>query len=123
MRNSLTNAAVILVAVLVPLGGAEALLRSFPSLISIDILQRFHEDLRTPIAIRLGYPTNKDMRLVPSEERGDGGPPLHIYQPGRRYVALADPVDVAAGGVLERQMDDAGFLNPAPGSGRHPSKP
>jgi hypothetical protein len=118
MRNALTNVAVILVAVLVSLGGAEALLRGFPSLISIDILQRFHEDLRTPIATRLGYPTGGDMRVLSSAERGDGGPPLDIYRPGRRYVALADPADVTTGAVLERQMDGAGFLNPATGSGR-----
>ena len=118
MPNALTNAAVVLVSVLVSLGGAEALLRGYPSLIGIDVLHRFHQDLRTPIATRLGYPTVKDRRVLSSEERGDGGPPIHIYHPGRRHVALADAVDVATGGVRERQMDAAGFLNPAPGSGR-----
>lgn len=118
MRNALINAAVVLVAVLVSLGGAEALLRGFPSLISIDILHRFHQDLRTPIAARLGYATLKDRRLISPEERGDGGPPLRINHPGRRYLALADPVDVATGAVRERQMDDTGFYNRAAASGR-----
>jgi len=118
MRNLLSNVAVLLAAVLLSLGGAEAFLRSFPSLISIDILERFHQDLRTPIAAKLGYATSKDRRLVTSKERSDAGPPFYIYHPGRRYVAMADPVDVATGGVVARQMDDAGFLNPARGSDR-----
>lgn len=114
----LANAAIFLVAVLVSLGGAEAFLRSFPSLISIDILVRFHEDLRTPIAAKLGFATYEDRQLVTSEWRGDGGPPFYIYLEGRNYVGRADPVDVATGGVVERQMDDAGFCNPAVGTGR-----
>lgn len=113
----MSNGATLIVALLLSFGGAEVLLRAAPSLIGIEVLARFHEDLRTPIADRLGFATSKERRPISSEERGDGGPPFHIYFPDRLYVGLADPVDMAAGAVVERSMDDKGFCNPPAAAG------
>lgn len=118
MRKVLVNAAVSLVAICIFLAGAEVLLRSYPSLIGIEVLERFHENLRKPIAADRGYVLAENRRKITSAERGDGGPPFWINHPDRLYRDLADPVDVASGAVLEHKSDGAGFCNPALQSGR-----
>jgi len=112
MRVLMINFVVVLVAISAALGGAEALLRAYPSLIDIQLLTRFHEDLRSPIATRLGFATQKDRRLITSEERTDGGRPFFIYHSDMLYVGLADKEDIEVGAITEIRMDSAGFCNP-----------
>ncbi len=112
IRVLMINLVVVLVAILVSLGGAEALLRVYPSLISIRFLSRFHEDLQTPIAASLEFATRRERRLITSEERTDRGPPFYIYHPDRRYRRAIDEADIEVGAVVELQSDSIGFCNP-----------
>lgn len=115
------NLILILFSVLIVLGAAEILLRSFPSLISIPVLERFNSDLRQTVADRLQLSTKSSRHIIPSSERSDAGPDFYIYEPDRTIVIPVDPVDAGLGAVEGARIDRNGFCNPAAFAERVPT--
>lgn len=97
---------------------AEVALRSFPSLISIPVLERFNSELRRSVADRLQLSTKSSRHAIPSAERSDGGPDFYTYESNRTIVIPVDPVDMALGATEAAQIDRNGFCNPAPAAER-----
>jgi hypothetical protein len=96
----------------------EAVLRSYPSLITVPVLQRFNSALRHSVAERLQLSTKSSRRMIPSAERKDGGPDFYTFEPNRTLNVPVDPVDAKLGAVVEVDVDRNGFCNPA-GAAEH----
>ncbi len=112
------NLTLILFSVLLVLGAAEILLRSFPSLISIPVLERFNSELRQSVANRLRLSTKSSRHIIPSAERSDGGPDFYTFEPNRTIMVPVDPVDAALGAIAGARIDRNGFCNPAAAADR-----
>jgi hypothetical protein len=119
MKNFLANALTVLMSVLVSLLIMEASLRFFPSLISMPLLSHFPAQLRRHVAERLHYASSNDY-IIPSEQRVDHGPPIHMAGPNSTGRSAQDPVDVAAGASETTRLDAKGFCNP-PAKAKRPS--
>ena len=86
-------------------GGLEVVLRSFPELIPLTLLKRFHKEPRLEIAQRRSLWNEAQMRVL---ERDDGGPKLTLFKPHSRIW-----YDFHGEGEKGfTQMDDRGFCNP-----------
>lgn len=110
-RKVLLSLAVVAVTLVMSLAVTEVLLRLFPSMIGINVLERFHPELRTAISQRLGLTTNSDKLLIRSEERSDGGPNLYIYKPDTTYSMPPSETDKSYGAVSSIRTDHHGFCN------------
>jgi hypothetical protein len=102
-----------LVAVLVPVtiivGGLEIATRFVPEVVPLEILQRFHADVRHAIAEARKLPNRAQVMIV---ERDDGGPLLRRYRPNTTTNTtivkdMGDP-----GATPEMVTDGLGFCNP-----------
>jgi hypothetical protein len=102
---------IILVTLLVGLGFMEVVLRTFPSLISLDILARMEPTMRTQIANRLGLPTIESTVQITSAMRTDGGPPFNLPGPNTEGYGFADPADLALGAAKFMKVDQNGLCN------------
>lgn len=90
---------VVLLPISLVLVGAELMLRAFPSLISLPILDRFPVELKREVAQRLELPSTDDFRIISSAERTDRGD----ANPNR--VATAAYADAIAKELLARFPD------------------
>jgi hypothetical protein len=106
------NVAVVVVTVVLMLLLGEAVLRLFPALIDVSVLDRFHPSLRSEVALRLGLPVSAERKKISAAQRNDGGPDFYIYRPGAKKIYMIDEVDLQAGGVPVLQLDRKGFNNP-----------
>src|SRR5262249_7815533 len=97
LRRAALAALTIVVPVLLVLGAMEIVLRLDPTLISLDLLERFPVRLRSEIAGRLNLPTGEDYMRIASAERYDKGPDLLIPRPDVRYPWPVDAADLNAG--------------------------
>ena len=113
MRKALVTLTALLLVSLVTLAALELVLRMFPSLVSVSVIDRMHPDLRTEIAARLNLPVQEDYAIIPSAERMDRGPDIYMLKPERAYFRPVDLVDRAAGAVDTIHSDARGFCNPA----------
>jgi hypothetical protein len=100
-------------AILVGFGVAESSLRAFPHLIAVPVLDRFTPVLRQEVATRLGLPTVHTRPRIPSSERTDGGPDIHVFEPNRTIVVRVDPADLRFGATDSIAVDAGGFCNPS----------
>ena len=91
---------------------SEAVLRSFPSLISVPVLQHFNSNLRQTVADRLQLSTKSSRHIIPSSERNDRGPDFYFFEPSRTLNVPVDPVDAVRGAIVDVEVDRNGFCNP-----------
>jgi hypothetical protein len=111
-RQHLINIAVFVIVTAVMLTGGEVLLRLFPSLVAISVIERMHPELRAKIATQLGLPTTSDYDVLSSAERTDHGPDIFLMKPNRPYFRPVNEVDKVAGAVDTITTDNRGFCNP-----------
>ena len=96
----------------------EVVLRIFPSLISVPVLEHFNSGLRRSVADKLNLSTKSSRRIIPSSERHDGGPDFYIFEPNRTLIVPVDPNDAQRGGIETVHVDSWGFCNPASAASR-----
>lgn len=113
IRNFTLSFITIAISVVFVLCAAEVVLRTFPSLISVPVLERFNSRLRQTVADRLHLSTKSSRRIIPSAERKDHGPDFYNYEPGLTLNVPVDPVDAALGAIEDVKLDRNGFCNPA----------
>jgi hypothetical protein len=107
-----TGLVVVLGSILLVLVFAEVVLRIWPSLITIPVLERFNSTLRLEVADRLSLSTKSSRRIIPSSERLDGGPDFYTYEPNRTIMMPVDEVDAKLGAIDAIKIDANGFCNP-----------
>ena len=90
----------------------EILLRAYPTVISAPLLTHFPVPLRHHIAERLNYPSVNQFKIIPSNKREDGGPPIYHPAPNTVLAGLVDKADAKAGAVITGRADARGFCNP-----------
>ncbi|MFQ5545395.1 MAG: hypothetical protein ACE5FE_05380 [Acidiferrobacterales bacterium] len=97
----------VIVSLLIVFAFLEIGLRIFPSLIPIEFLIKFQEELRAEIAKRRHLPTRDDIVLL---DRDDGGPPhrLRVYKPFTKFTYAFKDAGIAKTVVMDR----TGFCNP-----------
>jgi len=82
-------------------------LRAWPELIPLPLLERFGPTLKTRVAIERGLPNTTQIYELP---RDDGGPPLLLFKPLSRFtLRFRDE-----GTVPTMTLDEQGFCNPTP---------
>ncbi len=113
IKNFTLSVVTIAVSVVVVLCASEVALRTFPSLISAPVLERFNSNLRQAVADRLHLSTKSSRRIIPSSERSDRGPDFYNYEPGLTLNVPVDSVDAALGAIEDVRLDRNGFCNPA----------
>lgn len=112
MRQVLVKATGIVLMAFVILGIPEAVLRLFPSLIAVSVIDRMHPALRSELAARLDLPVEGDYAVIAPSERLDKGPDLYLMKPSRSYYRPVDPVDREVGAIDTIYSDARGFCNP-----------
>jgi hypothetical protein len=112
MRQLLIKITATAILVLVLWGIPEAVLRVWPTLIGISVLDRMHPDLRSEIARRLDLPTVDEYTAITSAERLDHGPDIYLAKPNQVQFRPADVIDLAAGAIENMRTDSRGFCNP-----------
>ncbi len=112
MRQTLVKVTGVALFAVLLLGIPELVLRLFPSLIAVSVIDRMHPDLRSEIASRLDLPVGSDYQIIPSAERLDQGPDLYLTKPNRPYFRPVDPIDAKAGARDTMHTDARGFCNP-----------
>jgi hypothetical protein len=112
MRQALVKATGIALCAILLLGIPELVLRLFPSLIAVSVIDRMHPDLRSEIATQLDLPVSRDYEIIRSAERLDKGPDLYLTKPNRPYFRPVDPIDAEAGARDTIHTDARGFCNP-----------
>ena len=113
MKQILWNFVVLLSVTAVMLIGVEVLLRLYPSLVAISVIERMHPELRSRIATQLGLPTTDDYDVLSSAERTDHGPDIYLMKPNRIYFRPMDEVDKSEGATDSTTTDHRGFCNPS----------
>ena len=111
MRKHLISIAALVIVTAIMLIGAEVLLRLFPSLIAISVIERMHPELRARIATQFGLPTTGDYDVLSTAERTDHGPDIYLMKPSRQYFRPVNEVDKLAGAVETITTDSRGFCN------------
>ena len=113
IRNFTLGVITTTISVVFALCASEVVLRVFPSLISVPVLERFNSSLRQTVADRLHLSTKSSRHIIPSSERNDRGPDFYNYEPELTLNVPVDRVDAALGAVEDVKLDRNGFCNPA----------
>lgn len=116
-NTRLLGAATVLIAAMLGLAAVEVVLRTFPSLVSLPLLDQFPPGLRQRIAVDLGLPTTMTRPRISSSERADHGPDFYLYKPSSDFTWRADAVDLERGVREVMTVDERGFCNPPEKSG------
>jgi len=103
--------ATLAMTLLICFGLMEVVLRAFPGLIGVAVLDRFEPNLRAEIAGRLGLRTTENTLRITPQMRSDHGPTIYLPAPGSTFVMFADSVDLAQGAIERQPMDRNGLCN------------
>jgi hypothetical protein len=102
------------ISTLLTVAAAEVMLRQFPGVIPIGLLEALPPGLRATTAQARQLPTVSDTVLL---TRDDGGPPLRLYKP---FTTIT--YDFSDAGIVNTvRMDNVGFCNPSTNSYDLPS--
>jgi hypothetical protein len=105
------KALTIAIALLIGFGLIEVVLRSFPGLIGLNVLEQMEPSLRAEIADRMGLPTQATSIRITSAMRSDGGPPFTLPGANASRYSFADPADIALGAREQIRSDENGLCN------------